>query len=289
MGNRLNGFQGALGLAMITDRALLVDWYGGVSGRSKQAHKYEDNFLEAYGVPHDTIPAGLEDYEHMPGTRVWCQMPNPAGLLTPCPTDTLAADFLTVASWTELYAADSQVVILQGFNHDPMTYVRDNVQSEVADAVARLDSNFHEDPFMVCSLRFLFKPKPEFKEHYCQERSTVLDGKFASVSLHLRTGDNPDYHPEWYETLPEDVEKFVGCAKGFDEGLKAVAGNSTDFDHPPAYAVRNSHFDTTDPRHPLSAPAIMNNCKSSNVGATGAPAAAAAAAAAAVGVWCVYS
>lgn len=42
MGNRLKGYRGALGLAMITDRALLVDWYGGLdSSRSGTEHKFE--------------------------------------------------------------------------------------------------------------------------------------------------------------------------------------------------------------------------------------------------------
>lgn len=41
MGNRLRGFQGVLQLAIVTERALLVDWYGGVIGRSRLYHKFE--------------------------------------------------------------------------------------------------------------------------------------------------------------------------------------------------------------------------------------------------------
>lgn len=46
MGNRLSGFQGVLGLAMMTDRALLVDWYGGLShSRNGNAQKYEGRLV----------------------------------------------------------------------------------------------------------------------------------------------------------------------------------------------------------------------------------------------------
>ena len=41
MGNRLRGFQGVLFLAMATDRALMVDWYGGIRDRTKLEHKFE--------------------------------------------------------------------------------------------------------------------------------------------------------------------------------------------------------------------------------------------------------
>ena len=42
MGNRFKGFRGVLALAMMTGRALLVDWYGGLDGsRSRTSHKYE--------------------------------------------------------------------------------------------------------------------------------------------------------------------------------------------------------------------------------------------------------
>lgn len=41
LGNRMSGFQGALSLAMMTDRALLVDWEGGVRDRRSTASKYE--------------------------------------------------------------------------------------------------------------------------------------------------------------------------------------------------------------------------------------------------------
>jgi len=37
-------------------------------------------------------------------------------------------------------------------------------------------------------------------------------GKPASVSLHIRTGDDLDYHPEWYETLPQVTEKST-CSR----------------------------------------------------------------------------
>ena len=36
-------------------------------------------------------------------------LPPQAGLRTPCPAETLSPDFLTVASWTDVYAADAQV------------------------------------------------------------------------------------------------------------------------------------------------------------------------------------
>jgi len=42
MGNRLRGFRGVLALAMMTDRALLVDWYGGLGWHQPDlTHKFE--------------------------------------------------------------------------------------------------------------------------------------------------------------------------------------------------------------------------------------------------------
>ena len=42
MGNRFKGLRGVMALAMMTGRALLVDWYGGLDGsRSRTSHKYE--------------------------------------------------------------------------------------------------------------------------------------------------------------------------------------------------------------------------------------------------------
>lgn len=41
MGNRMSGFQGTLALAMMTDRALLVDWRGGVKPNPRTKDKYE--------------------------------------------------------------------------------------------------------------------------------------------------------------------------------------------------------------------------------------------------------
>ncbi|CAM9820184.1 unnamed protein product [Scytosiphon promiscuus] len=243
MGNRLKGFRGVLGLAMLTDRALLVDWYGGLdASRSATAHKYEDNFLEAHGVPWDTFPPELENnYESLEEegvansrVEVWCQMPKAVGLTTPCDESRMTPDFLTGASWDQIYAEEAQVVIVQAHNQNMMDYVRLNEEPSVLRELWKLDWDVRPDVFDTCSLRFLLKPRPDFKNRYCEERSAVLDGLIPSISLHIRTGDNPDYHPEWYETLPQDLDNFLACAAGLQEGLAMVAAEyptpGVDFD-----------------------------------------------------------
>ncbi|CAN0510989.1 unnamed protein product, partial [Ectocarpus sp. 12 AP-2014] len=116
-----------------------------------------------------------------------------------------------------------QVVVVQSHNHNPMDLLRVNKQPSVARALGKLHVGVDPDVFGTCALRFLLKPRPDFKERYCEERSAVLGGKTASISLHLRTGDNPHYHPEWYKTLPADLENFTACATGLEEGLAMVA------------------------------------------------------------------
>ncbi|CAM9603963.1 unnamed protein product [Pylaiella littoralis] len=230
MGNRLNGFRGVMALAMVTGRALLVDWCGGRGTTcSRTSHKYEDNFLEAQGVPWNHFPPSMEDYENLDGvaesTEVWCQMPNAVDINTPCDETRMTPQFLVTANWTQIYAEDAQVVIVQAHNQNPMQHLRLNENPSVLEVLSGLDSEVSPGIFDTCALRFLFKARPEFKDRYCEDRSAALGGKIASIALHIRTGDNPNYHPEWYETLPQDVDNFVMCATGFDEGLAIVAAN----------------------------------------------------------------
>lgn len=39
----------------------------------------------------------------------------------------------------------------------------------------------------------------------------LQEGKFATVSIHIRTGDNRNYHPEWYQTLPQVLCLVYSC------------------------------------------------------------------------------
>ncbi|CAM9311656.1 unnamed protein product [Ascophyllum nodosum] len=231
MGNRLRGFEGVLLLAMVTERALMVDWYGGVPDRDKWAHKYEDNFLQAYGVAYSDFPSDLDDYENAPGTEIWCQMPNAIHLSTPCDESRMTPHFLSVGNWASVYAAETKVVIVQAHNGDPVSFLRENQDADVVKALSTLDAEIGgADTFGRCALRFLFEAKPEFRRRYCEERQSVLGGKFASVSMHIRTGDNPNYHPEWYLTLPQNVQNFVACTAGLEKGLAFVSANSSSDD-----------------------------------------------------------
>ncbi|CAM9306015.1 unnamed protein product [Ectocarpus fasciculatus] len=150
-------------------------------------------------------------------------MPDAVGVETPCDKGRMTPDFLGTADWEKIYAKDTQVVVVQAHNHNPMDLLRVNKQPSVVRALWKLNWGVDPDVFGTCALRFLLKPRPDFKERYCEERSAVLGGKIASISLHLRTGDNPNYHPEWYKTLPADLDNFTACAAGLEEGLAMVA------------------------------------------------------------------
>jgi hypothetical protein len=211
MCNRLNAIIGTYFLAVLTDRALVIDW------RYPGKHGWQDNtnYLDPRLVDWRAQSAvGAEAFD-------WPE--NKTLLLHGWNDGATIRDMLKVPEVFPhtMDVEEHEAIILVYMGISPAESLKINPEAKkraVAKGLMTEETVWDEDwdqQFAGCALRALFQPSKVLQDFYCE-----LQGERPSkgIGVHVRTGDDRTWNQEHANPTDEHY-RFARCAEGMRQAM----------------------------------------------------------------------
>lgn len=234
-GNRMLAIRGSLALAMLTGRALFVDY--------PHLHQYglfewEDMYLGPHAVAWYPLPAALKGYDRAGFARsrhVLCQLPgidDMADLVCDTNDTHLVLPRMTLA---DLAFASTDVLVVTHWNTDYFSkFIVTSKDPALAEAIAA--RALRDEAFAGCAYRALFKPLPPLRTAFCAARRRLYERTPSAVAVHIRTLEVPvdrwEGNARWRrikDWLARALGEYKACAEALslELGSAAAAGLNT--------------------------------------------------------------
>lgn len=221
MCNILDAITGTYLLAVLTDRALVIDWrYPG-----KRGWQEGTNYLDPRLVDWKAQSAVGADTFDWSGNKTL--------LLHGWNDGATIKDLLKIPEVFSdtLDVEENEAIILVHMGQSPATSLRINPEAKkraVAKGLLAEDTVWDEhwdQQFKGCALRVLFQPSKILKDFYCQVQG---EGSSEGIGVHVRTGDDRTWN-EKYAYPTDEHYRFARCAEGMrqamlEDDFKAMVG-----------------------------------------------------------------
>jgi len=211
MCNRLNAIIGTYLLAVLTDRALVIDWrYPG-----KYGWQDNTNYLDPHLVDWKAQSAvGADTFD-------WPE--NKTLLLHGWNEGATIRDMLKVFKVfpDTMDVEENEAIILVYMGISPAESLKINPEARkraVAKGLMTEDTVWDEDwdqQFAGCALRALFQPSKILQDFYCQLQG---EGPGKGIGVHVRTGDDRTWNEEHANPTDEHF-RFARCAEGMRQAM----------------------------------------------------------------------